>query len=167
MHKLIKHIKCSGQRQHPHSYFGNFTRMLNIGTNFLHPQTENTRISQILLGLSVCMWQTEDGNRNGARGSKTDVCVCVFVRAAVKASLTVRMCIFFWLVWQIGALGSVIEGTRTILLALFMRSWNVRLWYGVYHHNKATVRILNCKSLCISPCERTLINKKLRHYCTK
>ncbi len=77
MHKLIKHIKCSGQRQHPHSYFGNFTRMLNIGTNFLHPQSKNTRISQILLGLSVCMWQTEDGNRNGARGSKTDVCVCV------------------------------------------------------------------------------------------
>lgn len=44
--------------------------------------------------------------------------------------LVVEVCINFWRVWQIRALGSVIEGAGTIQPALFMRTRYVKLRYG-------------------------------------
>lgn len=76
--------------------------------------------------------------------------------------LVVGVCINFWRVWQIRALGCVIEGTGTISPALFMRTRYAELRYGVCHHNSDTVRVSNCMSTGHLPIStHTLINRKL------
>lgn len=102
-----------------------FTKMLNISTSSVNA-----------LHTSLWTWRAE--GRTGARSSQTDiytfyllgwdsVCVC----DGSSSSLTVRLCVIFWWVWQIGAPGSVIEEPGPTRLNY---SW-AALWHGVDCHD--------------------------------
>lgn len=104
-----------------------FTKMLNISTSSVNA-----------LHTSLWTWRAE--GRTGARSSQTDIhtfyllgwdSVCVCVCDSGSSSLTVRLCVIFWWVWQIGAPGSVIEEPGPTRLNY---SW-AALWHGVDCHD--------------------------------
>lgn len=92
--------------------------------------------------LYLCMWETER-NRNGGRDRETEIftfylpawkCVCVCEGSSLPF-LMVRVGIIFWRVWQIGALGCVIEATRTISLHNSWAVWAV-IWCPEQHYSQ-------------------------------